>query len=198
MKSLEQLVAKSTKLASKHSPILVAFDGRSGVGKSYLSKQFADSVGGVVVEQDSFHSGGTVAEWNARSTKERYDRFTNLRRLRSEVLEPLLEGKAVSYHPFDWKRMEGLARKMINLKPQPIIVLDGAYSTRPELQDLVDLSVLVTVPDTERKRRLSVRDGATDTSDWHSLWSEVSENYFTNLRPPETFDVVIENHPNSL
>jgi hypothetical protein len=88
--------------------------------------------------------------------------------------------------------MEGLAADPIVAQPAPIVLLDGAYSARPELADLVDLSILVTLPDAVRRARLREREGEDYTSAWHAIWDEAEDYYFGTIRPPEAFDLVIE------
>jgi uridine kinase len=71
-------------------------------------------------------------------------------------------------------------------------VLEGAFSTRPELADLVDLSVLVHAPVDERARRIGLRDDASFSAAWHTRWDAAEAFYFSEVRPPSSFDVVIE------
>lgn len=88
--------------------------------------------------------------------------------------------------------MEGLATEPIIAQPNNTVILDGAYSSRPELLDLIDLSILVTLPDVERRARLMRREGEEYTSEWHAIWDEAEEYYFGMVRPPHVFNVVIE------
>jgi uridine kinase len=76
--------------------------------------------------------------------------------------------------------------------PAPVIVLDGAYSTRPELADLVDLSVLVELPASLRFARLAAREEPAFLEAWHDRWEVAEDYYFTHLRPPASFDLVID------
>ena len=116
-------------------------------------------------------------------------------RIRSEVIEPLLAGKTAIWHPFNWKAGYGLSESTRRSEPKPLIILDGAYSTRPELQDIIDLSVLVEIPDdTERRTRLVEREGEEYMRDWHGRWDIAEDYYFTNIRPHESFDLIIVNH----
>ena len=45
-------------LSSTPTPVVVALDGRSGVGKSTLATAIADRLGAVVIEGDDFYAGG--------------------------------------------------------------------------------------------------------------------------------------------
>ena len=51
--------------------------------------------------------------------------------------------------------------EFVECAPANVIVLDGAYSARPELSDLIDLSVLVDVPVALRHEHLSTREEIT-------------------------------------
>jgi para-aminobenzoate synthetase len=74
-------------------------------------------------------------------------------------------------------------------------VLDAVYSGRPELADLVDLAVLVTLADEMRRARLVARDGEAYTQRWHAIWDSAEEHYFTRVRPPESFDIIVKADP---
>ena len=53
----------------------------------------------------------------------------------------------LTWHPYDWEADDGsLALTSVVCDPAPVIILDGAYSARPELADLFDLRVLLDAP----------------------------------------------------
>ncbi len=173
------------------SPIIVAVDGRSSTGKSTLSAWIAERVGATVVDQDDFYAGGDINDLRRMSPHDKADRVIDWRRVREEVLVPLRARMQARWHPFDWEAMKGLAPDPIMAQPADIVILDGAYSSRPELADLIDLSMLVTLPDAERRTRLEQREGEEFVSEWHAIWDEAEEYYFGTVRPPQVFDVVI-------
>ena len=178
--------------AKATAPVVVAVDGRSGTGKSTLSAWIAERVGATLVDQDDFYSGGNIDDWRRLSPPDKADRVIDWRRVRAEVLLPLRAGMQASWYPFDWTAMEGLAPEPIIAHPSDIVIVDGAYSSRPELADLIDLSILVTLPDIDRRARLQQREGEEFMSGWHAIWDEAEEYYFGTIRPPHLFDVVIE------
>ena len=182
------------------TPYLVALDGGSGSGKSTLSIKIADRLGAVMVQSDDFFAAEvTDAGWAARTDEARARDGIDWRRVRTEVLEPLLAGKPARWHAFDFvagQQPDGtylMSREVTERAPAAIIVLDGAYSTRPELADLIDLSILVEVPVEERHRRLAAREEADFLEAWHARWDGAERHYFEHVRPPAAFDLVVGN-----
>src|SRR4051794_20881896 len=142
--SLEDAIVTAIRrlTASRSTPLLVAIDGRSGSGKSTIARRVADQLEATVVESDDFYSGGSDAEWAQRTAEERFAACIDWRRLKAEVLAPLLAGRTATWHPFNFEMGVGLAAHTISRKPAAVIILDGVYSARPELQEIVDLAVL--------------------------------------------------------
>jgi uridine kinase len=168
-------------------PIVVAIDGRSGSGKSTLAAALAQTLGAAVIEGDDFYAGGTglrddspasrvsaCIDWSAQRT----------------VLEALLAGKAARWHPFDWVAFDGTRSALPSLLgPRQVILLEGTYSARPELADLLGLRILVTVSDAEREDRLLEREGNIDA--WERQWHEAEEHYFGAIMPVDHFDILV-------
>ncbi len=178
-------------LAQSTSPVVVALDGRSGTGKSTLAEWMAGQLDGLHVDQDDFYAGGELYAWQRLTPQEKADRLIDWRRVRDEVLLPLRAGRGASWRPFDWNTMHGLSPETITAPASRLIILDGAYSARPELADLIDLTILVTLDDAVRLERLRQREGEDATSAWQAVWDEAEDFYFGTIRPPEAFDLVI-------
>lgn len=181
-------------IKEKNSPVLVALDGKSGTGKSTIAKQLAEILGGVEINSDNFWSGGPNEEWDKKTPEQKSDKAIDWQRLRSELLIPLLSGKVAKWHSFDWEKGQGLSPTEIINNPSQLIILDGAYSSRPELQDLIDLSILVEVSDDHnRRQRLIARENEGYMKDWHSRWDVAENYYFSKVRPRNSFDLIINN-----
>jgi para-aminobenzoate synthetase len=185
-------------------PIVVALDGGSGSGKSTLAALVAAELDAVIVSGDDFFAAQiTDAEWDRFDPRERARAAIDWRRLRREALEPLIAGRAASWHPFDFAagtRPDGsypMSAETEVRQPASVVVLDGAYSCRPELADLIDVAVLVDVPVSERHRRLASRDETAFSDAWHARWDAAEDYYFTRIRPAPSFHVVVAVHARS-
>lgn len=191
--ALDRVLEALDRVRAAHPdrPVLVAVDGRSGVGKSTLCERLAARVGAAHVDGDDFYAGGDAAALAALAPPERAAAVIDLRRLRAEALEPLLAGRTARWRPFDWDAGAGFAAEPVVCAPAPVVVLDGTYSGRPELADLVDLPVLVTLDERERLARLAAREGGDLGDPEFALWEAAEDHYFAVVRPPESFDLVL-------
>jgi uridine kinase len=67
-----------------------------------------------------------------------------------------------------------------------VVIVDGVYSARPELADVVDLRIILEVPSDVRSRRLADR---SDPEDLAHFWDRAEQHYFTDICPPDSFDL---------
>ena len=178
-------------LSVRDAPVVIALDGRSGAGKSTLAASIAVAVGGSVVDTDDFFTNGPDGDWEARTTEAKVADAIDWRRLRAEALEPLRAGQVASWHPFDFESRVGLDSRVMTCAPASVIILEGAYSSRPELGDLIDLSVLVEAPDQLRRERLLTREGAKYMSTWRAIWEPAEDHYFETVRPRSSFNLIV-------
>jgi uridine kinase len=172
-------------------PVLVALDGRGGAGKSTLAGELAATTGVVVIDGDDFYSGRSAQEWDAMTPAERVEHCLDWRRQRS-VLETLYRGEVATWQPYDWDADDGgLADRTLLCDPTWVVLLEGAYSARPELADLLDLRVLLSVPDEVRREQLRAREGERYRAEWEARWAAAEDYYFEHVMPPVAFDLVL-------
>ncbi|MBV7327527.1 (d)CMP kinase [Chloroflexi bacterium TSY] len=194
IKEIQQL------MLDRQPPILVAVDGGSGSGKSTLASMIAQELDATLIQSDDFFAADIPdPEWDTRGHEEKVRDGINWRRLRSEALEPLLAGHVAKWHAFDFEaglRADGTYGMRTDYEEREsadLILLDGAYSARPELSDLVTFSVLIDVPVDVRHARLAMREEASFLRTWHERWDEAEVYYFTEVCPPAWFDLVVRN-----
>lgn len=185
------------RLGERGAPLLVALDGGSGAGKSVLAGLVARAIratGAVVVPSDDFCDVETPeSEWAACSPAERAARIIDWQRLRRDALDPLLAGRPASYDTYDYPLRYAAGRVVthrVTLASAPVILLDGISSARPELADLLGLTVLVDAPPATRRARHDARE-PDDQADWHRLWDPAEAHYLRLVRPPSAFDLIV-------
>ena len=177
-----------TRRAGHTLPFIAAIDGRSGAGKSTLAARLAETLGAAVLEGDAFYAGGV--EVRSDRPDQRAAQCIDWLRQRV-VLEALRSGRPASFMSFDWAAFDGrLEERETLVLPRSVVVVEGVYSARPELADLLDLRVLLRVPDDLRSARLLAREGAI--SPWERQWHEAEDWYFAHAAPPEWFDVIVD------
>ena len=202
----EQLVEQlQVALAQKTTPVFVAVDGRSGCGKSTIAKLVVDKLNAdgsgdvivTVIEGDQFFGGGSQESWDELSIDDRVDRVIDWRRERT-LLRSLKDSGFGTWYPFDWESEEWDSDE-VPLKPvpercvaTPIVILEGVYSSRPELADLFDIRVLVNVPSDVSAKRLRGREGEAYLEEWERRWSDAEDHYFGSIVATEEFDVVLD------
>jgi uridine kinase len=182
----------NAQLAERPGVFVVALDGMSGTGKTTIAREVAKRLDAVNVLCDDFFIGGYNTEWTKRSPQEMIDTVIDWRRMRREVVEPLRAGRPARWHPFDWKAGKGLDAGTITAQPKRVVLLEGAYTARKELSDVVDFAILVTMPHGQRVERVIEREGEDHSKDWHATWQEAMDHYFDTMRPPSSFDLVVE------
>lgn len=178
------------------SPVVVALDGGSGAGKTTLAEKVASHLQAAVVPLDDFYAADIPDwQWDTFSVQERLARVFDWQRVRIEVLEPLRAGKPARWRPFDFAAgiqeggTYGMSIQWVERQPAPVIILEGAYAGSPWLADLIDLAILVEVSSAERHRRIDHREEALFLQRWHAIWDAVEAYYFTEVRPPASFDL---------
>jgi uridine kinase len=185
-------------------PLFVGLDGRSGAGKSTIAEVIADVFYQAtpnhrevtVIDGDQFYAGGSAEAWDRHSPSEKAAGVIDWRRQR-RVLRQLRQRGVAEWYPFDWAAPDW-DTDPVPLAGQPnfaeagsIVLLEGAYSCRPELHDLLDLRVLLEVPREIRRRQLLQREGADYRAAWEARWSAAEDHYFGAVMTPDRFDVVL-------
>jgi uridine kinase len=197
--ALDTVVAAIRDRSVSAHRLVVAIDGRSGSGKSTVATAVARAIDAVIVPCDDFFVASVSnVEWDRRTPEQRATDAIDWRRLRREAIEPLRAGRSARWYAFDFRagpRGDGTYRVQgtpTELAPKPVVLLDGAYSARPELADVVDISVLVEAAPATREARLAAREAPGFLRQWHARWDLAEEYYFRHVRPPSAFDVVLQ------
>jgi uridine kinase len=171
-------------------PLVVGIDGLGGAGKSTLANGIHDAFAGRVsiLQCDDFYRPLVGEEFSRLTSEEAYENYFDWRRLRDEALMPLREGKRARYQRHDW----GTDRltEWNEIEPREIVLIEGVFSTRPELRELVDVAIFIETPREERIRRMSAR--AQPSTSWMDQWMAAEDWYLTHVAPDRHADLVLE------
>jgi uridine kinase/molybdopterin-guanine dinucleotide biosynthesis protein A len=174
-------------------PIVIALDGPSCAGKSILATAVALRSGASVLEGDDFYQTMlprlTVAQREAMSDHAVVDALIDWARLRDEALLPLRAGQSATFQPYDWGIDDGRLGQLKAIRAADVIIVDGVYSARPELADLVDVAVYLGVDPQTRADRYAARH---NDPDWTRFWERGEAHYFGVVRPPASFDLQLD------
>jgi uridine kinase len=159
---------------------LVGIDGPGGSGKSTLARELTARLDGSMVEADDFY----------RPEDERKpDRWIggeyDWRRLESQLLAPLSEGRPARYQRYDWPRDR--LGEWCDLRPDRPVVVEGIYVLREELAGYYDYRVWVEAARDVRLRRGLERDGGQARDRW-AAWMRQEDAYVASHGPRERAD----------
>ena len=189
--SILDLVAERAKTTDR--PVVIAIDGPSCSGKSILATAVALRSGAAVLEGDDFYRDTlprlSAAQREAMSDAAVVDAVIDWERLRDEGLLPLRAGHHATFQPYDWDANDGRLAPAKTVPAAKLIIVEGVYAARPELADLIDFAVYLGIDPDVRARRYAQRE---DEPDWRGFWERGEIYYFSDVRPPASFDLQLD------
>ena len=183
--------------------VRVGVDGVDGAGKTVLAGELAAALCAlgrrvVQVSADDWHQVRELRYARGRHSPEGFwlDSY-DYGRLRAEVLEPLGPGGTRRYRArgHDLARDAVLEEAWLVAPPGAVLVLDGLFLQREELEGCLDHVVWLQVPFEETARRMAVRDGSPADPTHPALrrYVEAQRTYFAARTPWVRADVVVDN-----
>ena len=186
---LDRVLGLIAQRSSTHSPLLVAIDGLGGAGKSTFAAELSAHLpNSGIVGIDDFYRPMERTDRSNLAPQDGYEQYFDWRRLREEVLEPLGRQLGVRFRRYDWAT-NSLA-DWRDVAPQDVVIVEGVFSTRPELRPLLGVTVYV---DTSREVRLArTRSRQYEDLDWLESWMAAEDWYVEHIRPAKHVDIVLD------
>lgn len=178
-KSIEEL------LKSKNS-VVVAVEGGSASGKTTLAMELQQRFQCNVFHMDDFflrpeqRTKERLAEAGGNVDRERFY---------EEIVIPLNKGENIEYRRFDCSTFTLLPA--VNVEPEKLVVIEGAYSTHPELGNYYDLSVFLDIEPDLQKERILKRNGGEKAKRFFREWIPMEENYIKTFHVRERCDLIL-------
>lgn len=181
----------------------VGVDGVDGSGKTVFAAELADALrtaGREVlqVSLDDFHHVREVRYRRGRTSPEGFwlDSF-DYPRFAAEVLRPLGPGGSGRYRPrgHDLATDEVLDEPFATAPPGAVLVVDGLFLHRDELEGLWDFTVFLDVPFEVTAARMAGRDGTHPDPEHPTMarYVQAQRRYFAERAPWTRADVVVDN-----
>ena len=203
---LRTLADRIVALPSTH-PARVAVDGIDAAGKTTLANELAillHTSGRPVIRAsiDGFHRPRSERYQRGPSSPEGYylDSF-DYPALREALLLPLGPAGSRKYRRavFDFRTDQPLSVSEEEAPVEAVLVLDGVFLLRPELNTFWDYRIFVQVPFDVALQRAEQRDlalfGSVDTvrARYAERYIPGQQLYFASAQPQERADAIIHN-----
>lgn len=141
-------------------PLIIGIDGRSGSGKTVLSKVLAETLSAdhevTVVRLEDFYRG-----WDGL--------MSGIEKFSQDVLPALAAGETATYQIWDWNASDtpdGGPGPVVTTHPAEVIICEGVgVGARPN-REYLDVLIWLRVPDKVRHKRAMGRDGETYRAHW--------------------------------
>jgi uridine kinase len=176
-------------MAARRAVVVAAIDGAGGAGKSTLAAAIrsALAIAVAIVPVDDFYRPLTDDQRMALDPRHGYESYFDWQRMRDQAVVPLRAGKPARYQRYDWSS-DRLA-EWIEIAPAPVVIVEGVYSSRPELRALIDLAIFVDTPREERERRM--RSRGQNAGGWIERWMAAEDWYLEHIDPARHAGLVL-------
>jgi len=186
---INQVINFITTQSVDRVPLVVGIDGLTGAGKSTLVRQISRVLDEVlVVELDDFYRPISDDKICKIPATQIYECYFDSKMFRDLVLYPLIHGLPSRYRRYNW--CTNKQAEWIDLTPARFVIVDGVFSTLPELRSLYNVTVFVNTDRDIRISRLQKRF-YKDMS-WLDGWIDAENLYMENIQPIQYVDLVLD------
>ncbi len=161
------------RLMKTKDQVTVAIEGGSASGKSTLGDLLQN-----VYSANLFHMDDFFLQPHQR-TPERFREIggnVDYERFLEEVLKPLAQGRPFAYRVFDCSEMA--LGDTVEVQPNRLNIIEGAYSMHPKLCSGYDLSCFIAIDPDEQSERILRRNGPVMQQRFLNEWIPLEKRYF--------------------
>lgn len=177
-----------SRYSSSH-PLIIGIDGRSGSGKTVLSKMLVENLSAqhtvTVLRMEDLYPG-----WNGL--------HNGMEIFSHDVLPKLAAGETATYQTWDWHSQaswEGGFGSVVTTEPTEVIICEGVGVGARANRDLLDVLIWLRVPDQLRYDRAMHRDGASYVEQWENWAAQERQMLDQDQIYDEADLVLVANEP---
>ena len=184
LKEILTLIEKSMDVMNQ---VILAIDGNSGAGKSYLSSLLAEHF-----DCNVFHMDDFFLQSHQRTPDRLQEPGGNIdyQRFQKEVIKNLKRKVPFRYQLYDCSQTA--LTKWIQVIPKKLNIIEGVYSMHPLWNDALDLKIFLTLQPEEQLKRIRKRSGESMLKRFLQEWIPMENQYFHTFQIEEQCDLVIE------
>ncbi len=178
------LNSRITDLMDTKDRVVIAIDGKCASGKSTLAKKLEDKYNATVFHMDDFFLPFV------RKTVERLSEAggnVDYERAYEEIFSHL-EDDSITYGRFDCSNGQVYEETK---KLEKLVVIEGAYSMRPEFRMFYDLTIFSDIDYELQKNRIKERNGEEMLSKFIKEWIPLENTYFDELDIKNKSEIVL-------
>lgn len=177
-----------SRYSSPH-PLIIGIDGRSGSGKTVLSKMLVENLSArhtvTVLRMEDLYPG-----WNGLDD--------GMEIFSRNVLPKLAAGETATYQTWDWHSeasSEGGFGAVVTTEPTEVIICEGVGVGARANRELLDVLIWLRVPDQLRYDRAMHRDGASYVEQWENWAAQERQMLDQDQIYDEADLVLVANEP---
>ncbi|MCC5912647.1 MAG: uridine kinase [Clostridiaceae bacterium] len=188
--SYNNLISKIFNLPKKQKTLLIGIDGCGGAGKSTFAKKLSEAYSEItIVHMDDFYLPSQLRK-NSNVKDKEVGAYFDWRRLKKQVLEPLSNDNMAKYQKYDWDKDS--LKDCHEIKVGRIVIIEGVYSIRKELEKYYDFKIWIDTPRDLRLSRGIERDGEVARKLWEEEWMPAEDKYVKEHEPLDRADLIID------
>jgi uridine kinase len=177
--SVEQLAAALPGIEPRLAGVrLIALDGRSGSGKTWLAGRLAAPIGAPVIHLEDLYPGWAGLAATAEV-------------LSDWVTGPLGRGQPARWRRFDWDAMS--YAEWHSTGPADVIILEGCGSIRTRLAGTYAARIWAEAPAATRRERLRARPDWAAYAPHAQQWAEDEDRLYQSEQTRQRCDFIIAN-----
>ncbi|MGI6608845.1 MAG: uridine kinase family protein [Erysipelotrichaceae bacterium] len=179
------LFARIDKICKKNH-FVIAIDGRSTSGKSYLSKILNDLYDCNIIHMDDFF---LRPEQRNKQRLNEVGGNIDRERFLQEILIPLSQNRQINYRKYNCSSMK--IDSSVVLKPKRLTIIEGVYSMHKGFVRYYDLTVFLNISEDLQKQRLIRRNSPEVVELFYKQWIPLEEIYFSETGIKQRSDLII-------